>query len=405
MSARTPIPLLLAASLAVAAVTDAEARRDRVRSELSTEVSLESRWFWDEAQFAEQSDADAALIVQPEWYWEWKRRRAAVTFKPYLRLDSNDSQRSAFDLREAYVRFGSRHTETRVGLRRVFWGATESVHLVDIINQTDTVSNPDGEDKLGQPMINVAWIGDYGTLDAFLMPVFRERPFAGPEGRLRAGLPIDESAARYESSREHLHPDYALRWFKTLGPADVGIGWFDGTSRAPRFEVELRPGGPVLIPVYEQIRQASLDVTAAVGGLLLKAEGYHRRSERGDYVAAAGGFEYTFVGVFGSAVDVGLLGEYLWDERDDPAASPFEDDVFAGIRIAGNDIASTQLLAGAIMDNDSDAVFGTVEASRRFGNHWKAVLELRVFDSTEPGSQLNGAETDDYLSLEIVRFF
>ena len=57
MSARTPIPLLLAASLAVAAVTDAEARRDRVRSELSTEVSLESRWFWDEAQFAEQSDA------------------------------------------------------------------------------------------------------------------------------------------------------------------------------------------------------------------------------------------------------------------------------------------------------------------------------------------------------------
>ncbi len=396
--------LRLAAALVVTAASLSAQALEAVRTEFSAEVSLEGRGFWEEPQFTGQTDSDLALIVQPEWYWSWKRRRAAVTLTPYLRLDSNDEQRHAVDLREAYARFGSRHAEVRVGLRRVFWGATESVHLVDIINQTDTLANPDGEDKLGQPMVNVAWIGDYGTLDVFLMPVFRERRFAGPAGRLRPGLPVDESAARYESSRENLHPDYALRWSRSLGAVDLGLAWFDGTARAPEFDLELRAGGPVLIPVYDQIERASFDMTAALGGLLLKAEGYFQRSARERYAAAAAGFEYTVVGVVGDA-DLGVLAEYLWDERGDPARSPFEDDVFVGFRLAGNDIAGTELLAGAIFDVDSDAVFGTLEASRRFGSRWRAVLEARVFDATEPGSPLNSAETDDYLSLQLVRYF
>lgn len=393
----------LAAALLSAAAVPAVAA-DAVRADFSAELSVEGRWFWEQAQFPQQADQDVALIVQPEWYWEWNRRRAAVTVTPYLRLDSNDSERNAFDLREAYARFGTRHTETRIGVRRVFWGAVESVHLVDIINQVDATANPDAEDRLGQPMINVAWIGDWGTLDAFLMPVFRERHFAGPEGRLRAPLPVDEGAARFESSREELHPDWALRWTRSFGPADLGLAWFDGTARTPRLVPELRAGGPVLVPVYDLIERASFDLTAALGGLLLKAEGYHERSRVERYAAAAAGFEYTFVGIVGDA-DLGVLVEYLWDERKDPSRSPFEDDVFVGFRFAGNDIAGSELLAGGILDRDSDEVFASIEGSRRFGSSWKAVLEVRVFDKAETGSLLQSLEYDDYASIQLIRYF
>ena len=52
----------------------------------------------------------------------------------------------------------------RLGLRKVYWGVTESQHLVDVINQTEGVENLDGEDKLGQPMLNLALIVFFAPL-------------------------------------------------------------------------------------------------------------------------------------------------------------------------------------------------------------------------------------------------
>jgi hypothetical protein len=82
----------------------------------------------------------------------------------------------------------------------VFWGVTESSHLVDIINQSDFVENIDTEDKLGQPMVSLRWLPEWGTLDLFLMPLHRERTFQGLAGRPRLPLPIDQDNPVYESS-------------------------------------------------------------------------------------------------------------------------------------------------------------------------------------------------------------
>ena len=71
----------------------------------------------------------------------------------------------------------------------MFWGVTELRHLVDIINQTDLVENLDGEQKLGQPMVQLTLLKDWGTLDFFAMPYFRERTFTGPDGRPRPRSP------------------------------------------------------------------------------------------------------------------------------------------------------------------------------------------------------------------------
>ena len=54
------------------------------------------------------------------------------------------------------VIISSENYETKIGVRKDFWGVTETVHRVDILNQTDSVDGFDGEDKLGQPMINLS---------------------------------------------------------------------------------------------------------------------------------------------------------------------------------------------------------------------------------------------------------
>ena len=63
-----------------------------------------------------------------------------------------------------------------MGIDKVFWGVIESRHLVDYINQTDGVEDVDGEDKLGQPMINLGLQRDWGDLIFFCCLIFVNGP-------------------------------------------------------------------------------------------------------------------------------------------------------------------------------------------------------------------------------------
>ena len=383
------------------------------------EAGLEGRYFFHDPVDDRQTDSDLSLRLQPEFYAEWNERNTSVTFTPFGRWDSADDERTHADIREWYLRHRNGDFETRVGIRKVFWGATESVHLVDIINQTDLVENPDGEDKLGQPMLNLAWMRDGRMLEVFALPYFRERTFPGVEGRLRPIVPlsppfplaappafISNDESDYQSRDEEAHLDWAVRYAYSGGNLDMALAHFSGTARAPRFPRAIStPDGPALVPFYDLIERTGFDATYVMGGWLMKLEGIYQHSDVDDYSAAAGGFEYTVTGVFETAVDVGLLAEYIWDERDELATTPFNNDIFLGTRIAANDEASTELLAGAIVDTDTQAVFANIEGSRRLGSGFKLTLEARLFERAPPADPAYSFRQDDYVSLELVYFY
>ena len=171
---------------------------------ISGSAGVENRYYIQDAAYTGQPRSQASVFLEPEMYTEWNDRVDSILFKPFVRLDQQDSNRTHVDLRELMWLHAADNWETRVGVSKVFWGQTESVHLVDIINQTDAVENIDGEDKLGQPMINLNVFGDYGTISGFILPYFRERTFPGEEGRLRPPLPIEEDNALYELSLIHI---------------------------------------------------------------------------------------------------------------------------------------------------------------------------------------------------------
>ncbi len=278
-------------------------------------AALEGRLFFEEALFPEQESSDASLSLQPEYYQKWDNGKQSFTFVPFYRYDNADSERTHFDIRElTWLKVGKGY-EWRIGIRKVFWGVTESVHLVDIVNQTDMVENPDGDEKLGQPMLNLALMRDWGTVDLFVLPSFRERTFPGPQGRLRLSIPIDSDESLYESNSKWRHIDLAVRWSHTLGDWDIGLSHFSGTNREPLYQFNIDAAGqPVLIPYYGLINQTGLDVLVAKGSWLWKLEAIYRSGQPPvDYFAETAGFEYTFSGVFGSGMDVGMMAEYLYD--------------------------------------------------------------------------------------------
>jgi hypothetical protein len=376
-------------------------------NEWSGYAGLEFRGFTQTAKESRQDySTNFSFVFESEYYHDWDNGDQSIAFVPFVRLDENDNERTHFDIRELNYLKVAENWELRLGIRKVFWGVTEFQHLVDIINQTDLVENIDTEDKLGQPMINLALINDWGTVDFFVMPYFRERNFPGTSGRLRTIPHIEKDRSRFESAAKEKHIDLAVRYSHYFGDWDVGLSHFYGTSRDPRLILSMdNNNNPFFVPFYDIINQTSLDLQATKGNMLWKLEALHRSGQGTTYNAFAAGFEYTFVGIMESAVDLGILSEYHYDDRGESASSTFEDDIAVGARLAFNDAQSSEALIGLIWDKDSGGKIFNIEASRRLGQSWFLELQSRFFFNQKDNDPGISFSKDDYVELFLTYNF
>ncbi len=366
-------------------------------AEWSGFAAVEGRLFWEEADGG-QSGFHPSIALQPAFHHRWDRQ--TIAFVPFVRWDGEDDRRTHLDIRELDWLVAGEGAELRVGIRRVFWGVTEVVHLVDILNQTDLVEEMEGEEKLGQPMLNLAFIRRWGTLDLFLLTGARERTFPGAAGRLRTVLPVATDRAEFERGRDHV--DGAVRWTWTRGVWDLGLSHFWGTAREPQLQFRLDADGhPRLIPVYDLIQQSGLDVQATLDRWLWKLEAIRRTGRPVTENAAAGGLEYTLSN-FHAGMDMGLILEYLWDDRE---VVPFDDDLAIGCRLVWNDAQSSEMLLSVVVDRNTQARLMNIEGSRRIGERWKVLFQGRLFSDIPASDPLFGFRNDDFLQVTWVRYF
>ncbi|MBT5706031.1 MAG: hypothetical protein HOI66_06870 [Verrucomicrobia bacterium] len=376
--------------------------------DVSGYAETELRGFADSPKFdGQRSRVGHSFAFEPEFYRDWSDGDWSFEMTPFGRYDGADSERSHVDLREFHIQRIADQWEWRVGVSKVFWGVTESQHLVDVINQTDLVENVDGEDKLGQPMVNLSWISDQaGVIDLFYLPYFRERTFPGRGGRLRWNPYVETRDPIYESSLEEWHPDVAFRWSRTFGDLDIGVGYFRGTSRDPLFVPRVIPGrDPVLLPVYNLIHQTGVDAQWTRNAWLLKFEGIYRDGRGQHFGAVVSGFEYTLYGVFGTNADLGLLSEYHFDSRQDSALTPFNQDIFGGVRLALNDSQDSALLAGGVYDHDTTASSLRFEFERRLGNDYFVSVEGQWFANVVNRDLISFFSDDSFVQLSLRRYF
>ena len=389
------IPLLLPALIA---------ETGRASWDVSSNIDLTTRIFTEDTRWPGQDDTTTQLSIAGTTEARYRGDESRASIIPYLRYDETDDERSLADLREAYWAKEAEHYELLIGINTLFWGVTESVHLVDIINQTDAVADIDGEDKLGQSMIDLELQRDWGLVSVYVLPYFRERTFAGEDGRLRTPLPVDTDNPEYESSDEENHVDLALRYSHYVGSVDIGVSAFSGTSR----EARLLPNqdGSELTPFYDQIDQLGLDLQYTGDAWLWKLEAIARETQNDSFSAAVGGFEYTFYQVAESVADVGVLLELQYDGRDESEPVTLADnDLFAGIRLALNDTQDTAVLAGVGYDLETSETYVNIEADRRLEESYVFELRARIFTNAEPGDTSFAIEKDDYLQLQLSRYF
>lgn len=394
-------PQLVSAAVMLTAAFSAAAE-----IEIGGSASAEGRYFLQDALYPGQPRSQVSVALEPEFYTEWNEGDDSLLVRPFARYDQRDDERTHIDLREFQWLHVADNWETQVGVGKVFWGQTESIHLVDIINQTDMVEQVDGEEKLGQPMVNFTTYGDWGTVSAFVLPYFRERTFAGAEGRLRPPTPIYGDRAQYESGAKQQHLDYALRYQNSLGDWELGVSFFDGTTREPELTTDFDEAGQsYILPYYAQIKQYGVDLLKVQGAWLLKFEGIYRSGQSEDFTAAVAGFERTTVGVMGTNHDLGFLMEYQFDERDNNFFATGQNDLMMGVRWTFNDIDGTEVLAGYIQDLDESGTYsGFIEASSRMTDNWRWKLDAYFFSADVVDTYLY-MRRDDQVQMTLEYFF
>ncbi len=374
--------------------------------DISGYLAAEGRFFTQRPAFENQKrEPQFSLVLEPEFRYQTDLRGDQFVLVPFLRLDSVDHERTHFDLREAYWRRTWDSWDLLVGVYKVFWGVTESRHLVDVINQTDGVEDIDDEAKLGQPMVQLGTQRDWGDVAFFMMPYFRERTFPGEKGRLRPSLSVDDEMVQYDSGAEEHHVDFALRTSHFIGDWDVGTHYFYGTGREPVLLPNTQ--GDRLVPLYEIIHQVGTDIQWTREAWLWKLEGIVREGQGDTFAAFVGGFEYTLFQFLNSPADLGLLLEYNWDGRDTLEAPPtiFDNDLFLGSRLALNDVQDSQGLVGAVVNTDHGSTLFFVEIERRLGEIWKVGLTGRFFLNADDQDPLASIQRDDFINLSIRRYF
>lgn len=399
--------------------------------ELKSQAGLELTAFFDDGA-QQQAQTNSSIHLQTEIH-QTLTKNQQFDARFFARWDKQDTHRTHADVREALWLHNQGAWQWRVGIGQVFWGVTEGAHLVDIINQTDAIESLDGDVKLGQPMVNMSWEHDVHLVDIYFLPFARERVFASQKGRLRLPWLVDTDNASYESGAKKHHLDAAVRYQFNDKGLRAGFSIFSGTAREPELIPDIDPSQiiftgfvptafmgdyqPTLRPYYPLIQQAGLDAQYIVGDWLWKIEAIHRQGLAQDYTATDIGVEYTQVGAFGSSTDIGWLAEYLSDSRGSQATTAFEHDLLLGWRVAFNDTASSELLAGVVSDIHHHEQAWRLKGSTRLNERLKLAIEARVFISQKPPSalqllttsnndnKLTALANDSFVRTDIIWFF
>lgn len=394
------IYILLILNLAL--ISSPETKGASVESEFSGHFEVEFRHFPSKGLSQEQKNSYLSTVLQPEFFMEWDNRNQLLQFTGFARLDQYHNSRSHIDIRELYWQMLEENWDFSVGVKQIFWGVTESNHLVDIINQYDMYEGIDVEQKLGQPMIHFSSGLGGGAIDLIGMIYSREAEFPGEQGRPRPSETIAYDDAKYESSQNEFNPDYAVRWSANINAIDIGLSYFNGNTRLPRF---ISTKEQKIVPYYELVSHFGIDLQALTGAMLWKMEVIKQFRQKDEIVAFTLGGEYVIDAIFSSNVEVALMAEYTHDERDEEVLNAFNNDIFVGTRIAFNDEQSTDVRAAYVTDLELGTRIYSLQFNRRLNNSWKVQLDAKLFDYVNVKDVLYANRKDSYIQTSLVKYF
>lgn len=372
--------------------------------EINSEFGAEAYYYPEEGAQG-QSQQSIGFHLESEFF----HADTNITFQPFFRFDSMDSDRTHADIRELTWQHSNDYSEYMVGISRVFWGRMEFTNFVDVINQTDLIEDPSGKTKLGQPMTYAAYEFEEGLFEFYLLFGFRALEHPGEDGRLRFPMIVDDDNAVYNGSSDKpaaASPDFAFRWSRPIGDyTEIALSQFKGLSRDPTYRFNGDLIDPRLTPFYDDMHQTGIELEVIYEGWAFKLESIYVDQDNAHHYAAGAGVEYTFFDLFDSGQDLTAIVEYLYDSRGENAPTFIENDLLFGGRWSANNLGGTESIFGVLYDPKTEEQLFTLEATHRIGEQITIELVLQSILSTGNPNTEELSLVEQYQTLINSPFF
>lgn len=392
------VMLLLSSSLH----SQDKAKAKNLEFSSNLDMGIDMLSFYQSASYNGQNQFYPGLFAMPKFSLEWDGGSSNIIMEGFARWDIKGNSRSHWDVRAFYYQYYKGNFEFNAGVKKVFWGKTEGIHLVDVINQIDFLEGIDGEEKLGQPMLRLSYSSSIGTFSGLALPYTREIEFGNEAGRPRTPIVISDDEVSFESDDKEWHPTFALRWEHYIGDTDIGFHYFYGNAREPLVLFDSTGNFGLQYPVVHQL---GIDYQIIIKSTIVKLESVYRAGDFDNIFAITGGVEYTLGNVNGKGLDVGLLTEYVYDNRGALTFSSLDNDIFLASRLAFNNVAGSEILLGIFKDTDKSTTLMRIEGSQRLGNNYKLTITGQVFLNVDEKEFVYLFRRDSFMELEFVRYF
>ena len=338
------------------------------------------------------------------------RSRDAITenlnyeVRLYGNKDVSGAKEGYFDPTIAKLSWLEDSYQIDLGYDLVYWGVTEGINIVNIVNQRDQIRDYFLKQGLGQSMAAASYFGDDITVSAYILPKFEELNFSGTQRPWGLGLPVDDSQSTYESSREEYHTDYAARLAGVVNDLEYGLIYFNGTYRKPLYNVDTSK--QYLVPHYIQGTTLGLDAQYIMDSNIYKLEfGYFKPDSFKSYVSTAFGLERTLNSPLIGNGDSTFYLEYYYDSRQNDQTVSFQNDLFIAYKHSTHNAYDIETTIGGIIDTEYGSVIGTFDISGKITNEIKASLEFIYFRSTKYEDALFNSRNFDQVSLSLDWYY
>lgn len=384
----------LPAQLAAMTLSAAIASEACAESYGRIESGLEYRRFLHDQSGTDTYRDSYALRGEAEWGKDVDD--LSLKGRIFANLDSQDSGRRYMDIREAYLAYDLGAWQLSGGIGTFYWGVSETVSVVNDLNQSDIREQLDQKTKMGQPFVSAKRNFPSGSVTLFYLPVFIEREF--PD-RPYPGAQV-ESDAIFESH----NPDraVAMRTELFLDNSEIGLGFMSGTRRDPILLARSATDGPILQPFYPSTKNFTVDGVTFLGDLALKGELKLGRELDERFTAVNVGFEYPLATGTDWIRRTDLIAEYVRDDREELAGSLGQRDLFAGLRAALGSLAQAELRWVLGYDLEHHSRFMDLQLTYRLSDHVQARLQSVSFSNVARADpHLFPVRNEDYVALEI----
>ncbi|PCJ19227.1 MAG: hypothetical protein COB04_06180 [Gammaproteobacteria bacterium] len=389
------------------------AEDEEYKGEWSSLIGFELTGYPEESDNSDLT-SNVSTFMSAEYYYEWNDGFDSFTFSPRLRLDQNDTNRNTFDISELSWIHVEDSWELRTGVRQIAWGLALAQSPNDIINQTNLAEGfSSNNSKLGQPMINLSLVRDWGILDFYVLAGFREQIFFGTEARPGLPIGIDEDATTFPfEDRFFQGVDYAVRWQHSWESVEWAVSYFDGTSRSPSLNFNFDLSSPGIAAAYYPVRQVGLEFLYILDGWIFTLEGavvdgqFQRDIEVDTYISSVAGIESSFGGLFGTNIDLILNASFYYDQRQNDIGTFLEHDLIVSFIFPFNDEYDSRVILAVISDVTDDENIISLIAERRLTDSWKVGITAVYFDveQLDVPQDIRDAQTAEFIEELISDF-